>query len=172
MGKPTQAQLKHLLNYDPETGVFTWKNPKSTKMKPGQRAGNLHHKGYIRIKINGQEYWAHQLAVIYMTGHCGLYDHINNVRHDNRWCNLRPCTPSQNAQNSLSKNKYGYRGISYNTSKNRWKAKIRAQGKRYYSRDYKTKEEAARAYNQMALKWHGEFAILNEVKDVQTNLAT
>ena len=94
-------------------------------------------------------------------------DHINHNTLDNRRSNLRVCTNSQNQFNRrLSINtKTGYKGVSIANKRNdRWWAYINVQGKRHYLGIFRDKKEAAHAYNQAALKYHGEFAVLNRVK--------
>ena len=90
-------------------------------------------------------------------------DHINRDGLDNRRENLRLCTRSQNSMNQgLRKNSLsGYRGVSYHQKRKRWIARIRVDGKHVRSASFKTAEEAARAYDEFAKKYHGEFASLN-----------
>jgi hypothetical protein len=94
-------------------------------------------------------------------------DHINLNRLDNRRCNLRIATKAQNNRNvSLRKdNTSGYKGISLNKRaiKNPWEVSIAVMGKNIHIGCYPTKEQAALAYNKAALKYHGEFARLNDV---------
>lgn len=88
-------------------------------------------------------------------------DHINGDGLDNRRANLRPCTASQNCQNRAVKKgtRSGFKGV---TKYNRyWRAAIRAEGRTRYIGYYATPEEAARAYDEAAMRLHGEFARLN-----------
>lgn len=89
-------------------------------------------------------------------------DHINGNKLDNRLTNLRLCTHKENGKNAkLSKrNTSGYKGVS-RASPNRWVARIRVDGELIILGHYENIKEAARAYNEGALRYHGRFARLN-----------
>jgi len=98
----TQSELQHQLNYDPETGVFTWRNPLlRSKMRPGDIAGRITQCGRRQIRIASGFYYASRLAWLYMTGEWpkDQIDHINRKRDDDRWINLREANQSQNSYN-------------------------------------------------------------------------
>lgn len=87
-------------------------------------------------------------------------DHINGDRLDNRRCNLRVCTHSQNFFNKgKMPGKSGYKGV-YNFGK-RWKVMIQADRKQHYIGYFSSEIDAAKAYDEAAKKYHGEFARLN-----------
>jgi hypothetical protein len=93
-------------------------------------------------------------------------DHINGNTFDNRRCNLRICSPTQNAQNKgpLSRNKSGMKGVDFSADKSRnrpWRATIFVGGKKIFLGRFPTKEEAAAAYDRASLRHHGEFARTN-----------
>ena len=94
-----------------------------------------------------------------------LVDHINHNTLDNRKQNLRFCTTSQNAQNSIKHidNTSGYKGVFWIKNEKKWRAQIVYNKKQICISLFDTKLEAAYAYNQAALKYHGEFAKLNEI---------
>lgn len=98
----TQAELKEQLYYDPLSGIFTWLTDSS---KGGFKAGRICNctdvHGYIQININGSPKKAHRLAWLYMTGEFpkGQIDHINHIRTDNRFSNLRVVNNQENHQN-------------------------------------------------------------------------
>lgn len=85
----TRDELVSILNYDPETGIFTWKKPYGTRVRAGSVAGTLGANGYIRIKINGSKFQAHRLAMLYVHGTLppADTDHINRLKSDNRIVN-------------------------------------------------------------------------------------
>lgn len=96
-----QEALKQALHYDPETGKFTWREPKSSRMKPGDHAGYQKNGGYWAIRVNGVKYFAHRLAWLYVYGRFPRLhiDHINRDPADNRIANLRDVSRSVNMQN-------------------------------------------------------------------------
>ncbi|UOF79269.1 endonuclease [Caudoviricetes sp.] len=106
---------------------------------------------------------AHRLAWVYMFEHepVGDIDHINMVKSDNRLLNLREATRSQNKANEglRSTNTSGFRGVSKSNSK--WAASIWMNGKQRVIGRYANKEDAAKAYDAMALKIHGNYARVN-----------
>lgn len=97
----TQERLKELLNYDPETGVFTRLIRSSNRGKVGDVAGSMNGNGYLAANIDRSSYKMHRVAFLYMTGAWPVkeVDHINGIRHDNKWNNLRQVTRAQNLQN-------------------------------------------------------------------------
>lgn len=147
----TQDELKSVLRYDPETGLFTWIKQLSSRGVLGSVAGC--GSRYWEIRINGQGYLAHRLAYLYMVGDWpdGTIDHINRCRHDNRWCNLRLATHLEQ-QHNLSRhidNRSGYMGVTLRIDqprKKKWRADIRANGRNITIGTYATPEEAHAAY--------------------------
>lgn len=92
-------------------------------------------------------------------------DHINGDTLDCRRNNLRVCTRAQNGANRGNplNNASGYKGVTWHKVGKRWQSQIKVNGKRKYIGLFKTKEEAALAYNREALRQFGEFAKLNEL---------
>ena len=93
-------------------------------------------------------------------------DHINREKLDNTKSNLRLCTPSQNHANAKRKSETGYTGVMV-ANKNKpcqtYRASVWVNGIQHMRHGFKTAEEAALAYNEMAIQHFGEFARLNEV---------
>lgn len=87
-----------------------------------------------------------------------VVDHISGDSLDNRRCNLRICTPAQNAKNQgkNSLNKSGFRGVC--RAGNKWQALIAHEGKQRYLGTFSTPEEAHAAYCKASEEYHGEFA--------------
>jgi hypothetical protein len=128
----THERLKELVNYDPETGSFTWAFGRPGASKDGRCGSPNKGNGYIEITLDRKSYTAHRLAYHYMTGDApeNEIDHINHVTHDNRWVNLRPVTRKENGRNrSLNKNnKSGCCGVSWMKSAGKWYAGIEVNG--------------------------------------------
>lgn len=93
-----------------------------------------------------------------------IVDHINRNNHDNQRSNLRLVTSAENSFNRglSSKNKSGYKGVLAGY-KGKWRAQIKVQGVAMNLGEYPTKEEAAKVYNEAAIKHFGEFAYLNQI---------
>lgn len=144
----TQAQVKELFDYDPETGIIRWMVRKGS-VQAGTVAGSPNDRGYIQIRIDKTTYRAHRLAWLIFYGRWpeNQIDHINGIRTDNRIKNLREANAAQNAQNqrtASSDNKSGYLGVS--VFRNKWQAQIMVNGKNRYIGVYDTPEEAHEAY--------------------------
>lgn len=94
-----------------------------------------------------------------------LVDHINRDPRDNRKCNLRMCTSSQNSFNQKKRKNVTskYKGVSYSKERNKWVCMITCKYKDYPLGRFKTEQEAAKKYNEKAKELFGEFAYLNEV---------
>ncbi len=127
MAKLTQARLKELLNYDPETGLFVWRVTR--RVRAGTIAGSKHPtQHYISIKIDGVLHKAHRLAWLYSYGVWppNDIDHINRVRTDNRLINIRLATRAENCQNRRmrSDNSSGITGISWRKRDKKWDVRI------------------------------------------------
>ena len=92
-------------------------------------------------------------------------DHINMDTFDNRKINLRICTRSQNSANVRKRrtNTSGYKGV-FKALHGGWRVQIGFEGKRFYIGSYATKEQAAMAYNKVAVEYFGEFAQLNQIE--------
>lgn len=152
-----QNQLKEMLHYCPQTGVFSWIKARQ-KIHVGQIAGSDKGDGYRRIKIDGKNYSAHRLAWLYVHGvwPAKCVDHINRQPADNRIENLRCVDWRENAQNlSLAKNNSsGFRGVYFETKTKRWKVQLRANRKNYFLGRYENLADAANAYAQAATKYH------------------
>lgn len=159
---PDMGELKRQLNYDPNTGYFSWKINKKGPAKEGSIAGARHRSGYLSIRLNGIDYLAHRLAWFYFYGEIGdldQVDHINLNRSDNRIENLRKATHGQNSINTRAKshNKSGLKGAHFDKRNNLFRARIVIDGKQIWLGYFATAEEAHAEYCRMAAVAHGSF---------------
>lgn len=90
-------------------------------------------------------------------------DHINHNIFDNRKSNLRICTHAENMYNRrrMSNNKSGFKGVYFCKYAKKYRASLRAQGKKYHGGYYLSAKAAAKAYNNLARQHHGKYAKLN-----------
>lgn len=141
----TQERLKESFTYLPETGEFI-RNKAGNKPK-GHISGVVDTTtGYVRLGIGNKVYHGHRLAFLYMTGEIPKeIDHINRNRSDNRWCNLRPVTSTENSMNHPRRvdNTTGITGVSF--VQNRYWTRIQVNRKSITLGRFKTLEEAATA---------------------------
>lgn len=153
-------ELRQLLNYNRETGVFTWKVSLAPRGPVGAIAGTILKNGYRSIVVHGEQNYAHRLAWIFEHGSLPLQpiDHVNGNKDDNNIANLREASRSQNAANSKrrSDNTSGYKGVT--PHRKRWMARIRKDGVVHRLGTYDTPELAHAAYAVAANKLFGDFA--------------
>lgn len=123
----TQKELKRRFHYDPDTGAFTRLVTVCPRGKAGDTVGTLNY-GYLFTKINYRRYRLHRLAFLYMNGAFppDQTDHINHIRTDNRWGNLRHATNQDNGKNQKmhSTNTSGHVGIHWFKPTKKWQSRI------------------------------------------------
>lgn len=170
----TQKILKELLYYDPETGIFTWKerdlkwflnHPKFTPEHwcnnwnahwAGKQAGAVSFtksgNAYIKINFLGSPKLAHRLAHIYMRGVLPVeVDHDNGDGTDNRWGNIsNDVTHKDNTRNMRRNvfNSSGVTGVYRQKGCNKWRASIKVDGVKKHLGYFYTIDEAAAARKQ------------------------
>lgn len=165
MSELTAEEVRRLLDYDPETGVFTWTDEAAPRVR-GKRAGCAKGSGYWHIAIKGRLYIASRLAFLYVTGDFpnGEIDHINRDRGDDSWKNIREASRSENQRNTGIRrdNTSGYKGVSWNARRSKWVAYVNKDGKRIFLGYFTCKHEAHRAYCEAAERLHGKYANTGE----------
>lgn len=123
--------------------------------KNGYAACDLRRDGK-RIRLTMHRYLLNAPAGSYV-------DHINGNKLDNRRENLRLCTNQENLRNAgrSKANTSGFKGVSYDKPRDKWAAYICPNGSKIFLGRFANAEAAARAYDEAALKYHGDFARLN-----------
>lgn len=147
----SQARLKELLSYDPETGEFIW-------LKNEQKAGSLLPHGYVRIVIEGKKYYSHRLAWLFVYG-CmpeNSLDHIDGNKANNRIANLRLATQTENAQNQWARknNSSGCVGVSFDAKAKKWSAYITLSRKKFGLGNYHSLSDAVAARKNAEKQYH------------------
>lgn len=175
---PTQDELRQLLDYNPDTGILTWKARQASTR--GQRAFNarragkpafihLGNRGYLTGRINRRLFPAHRVIFALTHGYWpDNVDHINGSRTDNRINNLRAASHAENVRNGARHKKRAngakYKGVYLQKGGSGWFAQICVNRRKITLGTFKTQEDAARAYNRAAVEYHGTFARLNVVE--------
>lgn len=156
----TAQRLREALDYDRNTGVFTWRIRPSQNTKPRAVAGGVCSTGAIQIRVDGRKWHAHRLAWLHVHGSLpqGDIDHINLNRSDNRIANLREATRSQNCCNvGLRKdNRTGMKGVS--KRRGQWSARITKDYRTTFLGSFDSCAAAAAAYAVAAAALHRDFA--------------
>lgn len=159
----TQSELKKVLSYNPDTGIFT-RISATNKVRIGDIAGTKHVSGYMQICIKRKLYKSHRLAWLYIYGEFPVkqIDHINRVKDDNRIINLRLASPSENSCNQEKRpnNKSGFKGVSI-CKNGKYEARSCYNGKHVRFTGFKTAKDASIAYNRYAKEHHGVFYYQN-----------
>lgn len=158
--KLSADQLREIINYDPESGMFTWRIPRR-KIRVGEIAGGVGSYGYWYIRTHGKLYGSHILAWLYMTGEWPSedIDHRDTDRSNNRWNNLREASRAENLRNARAHrdSKAQFKGICWNKQRSKWVAKICVNYKQINLGLFETPQEAHAAYVEASKKLHGEF---------------
>lgn len=139
-----------------ELKMFRW--------KPGK-------DGYAQAK--SKRVWIKMHRIVIGAKEGEIVDHINGNVKDNRYENLRIVDHYQNSANRrrVEGGTSQYKGVYRYTQKVKkenmiyeytyWWAKLKKEGKVVYRQRFNTEFEAAKAYDEQAIKWHGEYARLN-----------
>ena len=152
-----QSELKRVLDYNKNTGAFTWKNDRGGSAKKGTIAGSVRSDGYRTIGCYSKRYKAHRLAWLYEFGTMPAtsLDHINHTRDDNRIINIREAPATDNCRNrSLNhNNNSGVTGVFWDKEFGKWRAAIQIRGKQIYLGRFDNLEDAVAARHDANIKY-------------------
>jgi hypothetical protein len=156
--------LRERFVYDPSTGEIRWKNPDANPARSKGALGYL-YSGYVHINIGNRILRAHRMvwAMHYGEWPDGMVDHIDRVRTNNRIDNLRIVTTLENKLNSGSYGAVAAKGVWLEQKNGRYRAAISINGRYKHLGSFDTEDEAAHAYNKMAVLHLGELAVLNPI---------
>lgn len=181
----TQELLERRFNYDPKTGKLSRKyrelsdcptlaSQTNWNNRISEPIGGLNTKGYLCTTINTKVYRVHRLIWLLVIGSWPEYaiDHINGIRNDNRWCNLRDTSDNNKNKTIQSRNTSGTIGIIEYGNTCRVHIGVNKQSK--YLGSYKTLEEATIVRKAAEVKYgyhpnHGKSIKLNDATVLETN---
>lgn len=178
MAKVAIETLHEALIYDPDTGLFTWRErpPSHFKTIGAWKVWNKRYagkpalaapdkNGYPTGAINGRTVYAHRIAwaIYYGEWPEKTVDHINRKKADNRIKNLRLATMSEQGMNMSHMRGCSsrFRGVSWFRGTSRWSAQINVRGSRIHIGYFLDEVDAAKAYDKAASERFGKFANLN-----------
>ncbi|AUR90719.1 hypothetical protein NVP1149O_65 [Vibrio phage 1.149.O._10N.286.55.A12] len=162
---PSKEYLQECLDYNSDTGIFTWKtrpvnhfvsshgykvwNAKYAGKMAGSEWVSFKGKKYLRISINKKHYKAHRLAFAIMGVNIdGIeIDHDDGNGLNNKWLNISKSDRNANMQNTRkrSDNTSGCTGVSWHNPNKTWKARIYVNGKEKCIGYFKNKDDAVKA---------------------------
>lgn len=152
----TSERLHELFIYDRDTGIFTRRISvgRHDRHRSGTVVGSIDANGYMVTTVDGRRVYLHRMAILYVTGKLPSHDvdHIDHIRSNNAFSNLR-CVPRKiNCQNRIQSRKDRKYGTLLGVKKhrNRWQARIND----LYIGSFKTEIEAHNAYVQKKRSIH------------------
>lgn len=175
----SQGVVKSLLQYDPDTGIFTWL-PRDCQGfnragKPvGHKFSSRNGKQYVTIGVDGRQYLAHRLAFVYMEGYMpDEVDHEDGDSLNNKWLNLKDADHTSNMRNTKLRedNSSGQSGVTFNKRLGKWNARINVGGYRKHLGYFDDKQEAISVRKQAEVEcgYHQNHGSDRKNKDLKWN---
>ena len=174
--RPAPDALRKLLRYDPESGKLFWRKRDVSLFEVSDKM-TLDHKcsvwnsryagmesfkvinshGYLRGIIFNHQYLAHRVIFALQAGVWtdNMMDHINGIKTDNRWINLRSVTNQENCRNASirSDNSSGVVGLSWYDKSQKWRVNIRISGVQKHLGYFADKDDAINARAAADIKY-------------------
>jgi hypothetical protein len=145
------AEVRRLFDYMPETGKLIRKVRTSNRIKVGDEAGQRNTTGHLQCRVNGRLYLVHRIIWLFVYGSfpVGEIDHIDGDKTNNKICNLRDVSHTENMQNlqkSHRGSKTGLLGAHPHKATGKFAAAIRVNGKQIHLGLFATAYSAHEAY--------------------------
>jgi hypothetical protein len=154
----TQDELKGIVSYDFDTGMFTRLITTCGSAQKGSIPVSKNKDGYYQLRINYKMYTQHRLVWLYVNGGFpnGDIDHINHIRTDNRIVNLRVVDKATNNKNisKRSDNTSGVTGVWWHKQIGKWSAEIMVDGKKKSLGCFHNIDDAAKARTKAINKYN------------------
>lgn len=155
--RSVEDRIRAAFRYDRNTGAIT-----RITASGEVPVTTLFPNGYVRVNFDGRSFLGHRLAWLLETGQWPTdeIDHINMVKDDNKWANLREADRSENLGNreAYSNNTSGLKGVYFDARLGNWRSSIQRDGKRRSFGPFGTPEEAHAAYTAASKETFGEYA--------------
>jgi hypothetical protein len=155
-------RLREVLTLDEKTGDLYWKSKIASKVVVGTKAGSVRHDGYTFIQIDKTPLLAHHIVFALTHGRWPELelDHINGNPADNRACNIREATRSENNYNRVtpSHNTSGIKGVFKQKRGTTWTVRLTVNKVLRRVGGFETKELAAEFLELWRSMAHGKFA--------------
>ena len=151
-------RLKELFTYDDGKLIS---NLKIKSRNVGDVVGSKGSKGYLCARVDGVNYLVHRIIYMMHKGSLPQFlDHIDGDIYNNRIENLRPATNTENQWNQKisARNKSGYKGVSWEKSRSKWRAGCKFQKKTYNLGYFDDPAQASIVVQEFRKNNHKEFA--------------
>lgn len=160
----TQKSLQEQFVYSPVDGKLYRFQPDGTLRKvEGTKATG----GHLKVRVNNKNVFYHRVVFLLIHGWLPkVLDHINCQPADNRVENLRPADSSSNGANRPipKNNRSGFKGVVFRAKTKKWQALIKHNMKPIHLGYFTSPIDAAKAYNDAAIKLFGQFANINKLE--------
>lgn len=165
----TVDRLRELLEYVPDTGELIWRErigKAAFNAKLANRKAGCLVNGYVMITFGTENarVYGHRVALAISLGEwpTGEVDHIDGNRSNNRLSNLRVASSSENCRNKTrTLGAIPFKGVTWEAALGKYRARIKTAAGRMSLGMFASPDEAARAYDMAAIRFHGEFAVTN-----------
>lgn len=161
--RTVMQEFSAIVRFDEQSGQFFWTVNRYGRggSRMGGVAGFFNENGYRCLRLKGKKFYAHRLAWLFVYGvwPSGLIDHVNGHRSDNRICNIREATTSQNLANTNKTcAESRLRGAHWASDKGKWTSRIMFKGRVRHLGYFTSSDDAHAAYVAARRALHGGFS--------------